>query len=330
MKHNRLIFFAGFMVVVIFAGIAGYMIIEGWSFFDSLYMVVITLASVGFSEVHELSFQGRLFTIFLIVFGMGILLMGITSLTAFLVEGKLSEILRRNKMLKRIDLLKNHYIVCGAGGIGQHIIDELYKTERPFVVIDMDDIVCKNLEERSTLFIKGDAASTANLMSAKQEKARGLFCALKTDADNLLLIMTARGINSKIRIISKAEKRESTEKMIRAGADGVVLPQFIGGMRMASEMVRPAAVTFLDKMLKGKEGALRVEDVIVDKNSQLVGRKLRECPFIGVEGLLLVALGKGDRYMINPSKEETIEGGDVMVFIGQETEITAIRELAGQ
>jgi voltage-gated potassium channel len=118
--------------------------------------------------------------------------------------------------------------------------------------------------------------------------------------------------------------------MIRAGADGVVLPQFIGGMRMASEMVRPAAVTFLDKMLKGKEGALRVEDVTVDTNSQLVGRKLRECPFIGVEGLLLVALGKGERYMINPSKEETIEGGDVMVFIGQETEITAIRELAGQ
>ena len=329
MTNSRLIVIASFLVVIVVIGVVGYMAIEGWGFFDSLYMVVITLTSVGFMEVHDLSFKGQLFTIVLIVFGMGILLLGITSLTAFLVEGKLSEILRRKKMVKRINSLRNHYIVCGAGEIGQNIIEELQKIGSPLVVIDMDEAACKALEEKNILFVKGDATSIASLKDANQEMAKGLFCALKGDADNLLLVMTARGINPKIRIISKGRKEESREKMLRAGADGVVLPQFIGGMRMASEMVRPAAVTFLDKMLKSKEGAVRVEDVIVGRQSGLIGKKLKDCSFYGVEGLLMVALGRGDEYKINPSKEERMEGGDVLIFIGQEERIQAIRDLAG-
>lgn len=148
----------------------------------------------------------------------------------------------------------------------------------------MDELVCRDLEEKDILYVKGDATDTSTLNEANPETAQGLFCALKSDADNLFLIMTARGINPRIRIIAKAEKKQSTEKMIRAGADGVVLPQFIGGMRMASEMIRPAAVTFLDKMLKGKEGATRVEDVVVSKGSLLVGKTLADCPFVGAPG----------------------------------------------
>lgn len=330
MGKNRLIAIWISLVVVFLAGIAGYMIIEGWTFFDAVYMVIITLASVGFSETHPLSFSGRIFTMFLIIFGMGTLLSGITSLTAFLVEGKLSELFKRKKMNKRVGSLNHHYIVCGAGNIGRNIIDELDKTERSFVVIDLNPSVCKALEEKGVLHVVGDATDTDVLKSANIENAKGLFCALGSDADNLLLIMTARGINPEIRIITRAEKRESTEKMMRAGANGVVMPQFIGGMRMASEMVRPAAVTFLDKMLKGKEGTIRVEDVAIASQSELIGRKLKDCPFTGTEGILLVALGKGDRYIINPSGNETLENSDIMVFIGQEKELQTIRRLAGQ
>lgn len=328
--YKRFIMIGIFLFSISLGGVAGYMMIEGWSFLDSLYMVVITLASVGFMEIHELSPQGRVFTVVLIIFGMGVLLSGVTTFTAFLVGGELSEILRRKKMNKQISSLQGHYIVCGMGPVGRHIIEELHKTGRNFVAIDVDENVCRELEEKGFLYIKGDATSVGILKSANSERAVGLFCALDSDAENLLLIMTARVINRNMRIIAKAEKNESEEKMFMAGADGVVLPQFIGGLRMASEMVRPEAVTFLDKMLKGKGEAVRVEDVRVSDGSKLMGMRLKDCDFLNTEGLLLVAIKKGEKYIINPGREERIEDGDIMVFISEERNLRMIREFAGQ
>lgn len=330
MTKKRLLIIFLLLLAVFLSGIAGYMIIEGWGILDSLYMTVITLASVGFMEVHDLSSNGRVFTIFLIIFGMGILLSGISTFTAFLVEGELSEILRRRKMNKQISLLRGHFIVCGIGGIGRHIVLELHKTGRQFVAIDRDDRVCKDLEEKGFLYMKGDATSIKALEAANAKEAGGLFSTLPTDAENLLLIMTARGINQTMRIISKAEQHESEEKMFRAGANGVVLPEFIGGLRMASEMVRPEAVTFLDKMLKGKGEAVRVEDITVSAKSRLSGLKIKDSGLTDIEGLLLVALRKGERYIINPRKEEMIDSGDVIVFIGDEGHIRDVRQLSGK
>lgn len=330
MTKKRLLVILLLLFGVFLSGIAGYMIIEGWGLLDSLYMTVITLASVGFMEVHDLSSKGRVFTIFLIIFGMGILLSGISTFTAFLVEGELSEILRRRKMNKQISSLRGHFIVCGIGGIGRHIVGELHKTGRQFVAIDRDEMVCKDLEEKGFLYIKGDATSIKALEAANAKEAGGLFSTLPTDAENLLLIMTARGINQTMRIISKAEHNESEEKMFRAGANGVVLPEFIGGLRMASEMVRPEAVTFLDKMLKGKGEAVRVEDITVSVKSRLSGLKIKDSGITEIEGLLLVALRKGERYIINPHKDEIIDAGDVIVFIGEEGHIRDVRQLSVQ
>ncbi len=307
------------------AGILGYMLIEHWGFLDSLYMTVITIASVGYMEVYPLTTQGRIFTIFLIIFGIGVLMFGISTFTAFLVEGELNELLRRRKMEKQIAKLKDHYIICGTGRIGKHIIYEMKNTKRPHVAIEKDEEACKELLEKGILHIKGDATSYEVLKSANVEHAKGLFCALPNDADNLLLILSAREINSGMRIISKANERESEHKMRKAGADGVVSPLFIGGLRMASEMVRPAAVNFLDKMLREYDQVYRVEDIIISDNSVYNGKTLKDSGLLGQKGVTVVAFKKGDKYLFNPSDEELINSGDAVILIGETESIRKIK-----
>jgi voltage-gated potassium channel len=181
------------LVGVFILGVSGYMAIEGWGFLDSFYMTVITIASVGFMEVNPLSPQGRIFTIFLIIFGMGILLFGISTFTAFLVEGELTELLRRRAMDKKIAHLKGHYIVCGIGRLGKHIIDELHKTKRPFVAIDVNDEVCRSLTDRDMPCVKGDATTSAILKSANAITPRH-FCASEM-MRTICCFFSAKGIN---------------------------------------------------------------------------------------------------------------------------------------
>jgi len=322
---KRLVFALILLAIVIISGTAGYIIIERWGVLDSLYMTIITIATVGYMEVNPLSPGGRVFTIFLIVFGMGVVLFGISTFTAFLVEGEFSEILRRRKMEKTIAELKGHYIVCGIGRIGRHIADELHKTKRLCVPIDKSEEECKRLAEEGRLFIRGDATNSAVLKSANIMNARGVFCSLSSDAENLLRILTARGINPSLKIIARAEEDESEEKMRRAGADGVVLPDFIGGLRMTSAMVRPEAVTFLDKMLKEQEEVYRVEDICVDEGSALSGKTLNETGFMQGKGFSVVAVRKGDKYIFNPSGDEKIEAGDAIILIGESASIREVK-----
>lgn len=315
------------LILVFLFGISGYMLIERWHFLDSLYMTVITIASVGYMEVNPLSMHGRVFTIFLIIFGAGVLMFGISTFTAFVVEGELNELLRRKKMEKQISKLKGHYIVCGVGRIGKHIINELYNTKREFVAIDKDETVCKELAQKEMPYVQGDATSSAILKVANAEQAKGLFCALSADAENLLLILTAKGISPHLKVISKAEVDESREKMVKAGANGVVLPLHIGGLRMASEMVRPEAVTFLDKMLKSPEEIYRVEDMTVSADSVLCGKNLRTSGLLEQKGITIAAIRKGDNYIFNPPVDAILDIGDAIILIGETDRIRAIKKL---
>ena len=317
------------LIVVFLFGISGYMVIEKWGFLDSLYMTVITIATVGYMEVHPLSAQGRIFTIFLIIFGMGVLLFGISTFTAFLVEGELNELLRRKKMEKQIAKLKGHYIVCGIGRIGKHIISELYNTRRNFVAIDTNEAVCKELGNKGMLYVHGDATSSAVLKIANAEQAKGLFCALPSDSENLLLILTAKGINPHLKVIAKAEVDESRAKMVKAGANGVVLPLHIGGLRMASEMIRPEAVTFLDKMLKSPEEIYRVEDMTVSADSVLCGKNLKASGLLDKRGISVAAVRKGDQYIFNPPADAILDTGDALIIIGETERIREIKKIAG-
>ncbi len=318
------------LVVVFFAGVIGYESIEGWPLLDALYMTVITLASVGYMEVHPLSNTGRIFTMFLILGGTGVLVYGVSTVTAFIVEGELTDALRRKKMQKTIDRLKGHYIVCGADQTGRYVVEEFARTKRDFVVIEKDMEKIKYLKERGLLYAEGDATHNAILQSAGIERAKGLVTTLHSDAENLFVVFTAKKLNPAIRVISKAIEEESEQKLRMAGADGVVMPNSIGGLRMVSEMIRPSVVTFLDVMLRSKDRTIRVEEVGIAAGSPFAKKALEATGILSMEGVTVVALrGKEqDTYRFNPPPETILYEGDIIIAMGNVEVISGIMERA--
>ena len=208
---------------------------------------------------------------------MGIILYGISTLTAIMIEGELSGILRKNKMENRIKKLHNHYIVCGGGETGRHVLGELVKNKEKVVLIEhLDDNIEKSRHIEGLLYIKGDATDDHNLILAGIDKAAGIVICLPSDKDTLYVTMTARMLNGNIRIISRMVDQSLQPKLIKAGADSTVSPNFIGGLRMASEMLRPAVVDFLDSMLRSSQGNIRISQLNVSNNSQVIGKKISE------------------------------------------------------
>lgn len=309
---------------ILVTGTVGYRVIEHWSAFDSFYMTVITLSTVGYSEVYPLSQGGRAFTIALIFGGMGIVLYSFTEVTAFMIEGQLSGIWRRRKMNQQIQKLRGHYIICGAGRNGHYVLDELRRTKRDAVVVDRDEQKIEQLAQQGVLSVPGDATDDSVLITAGIGKAAGLVAALPNERDNLFVVITARGLNPSMRIISRIDDIHSRDKFLRSGADSAVSPKFMGGLRMASELVRPETVNFLDTMLRDNS-MLRVEDLRVSQHSEVCGKAIAECSFLAEHGLLLVALGKENGFVFNPQKEETVAEGDTLIVIGTPDQLQQAR-----
>lgn len=320
-------------------GILGYEIIEGWSFLDASYMTVITLATIGYGETHPLSSTGRIFTIFLILGGMTTVSYGALTLTALVADGELAQLLKRRRMDKAITKLQDHYIICGLGKTGEHVAAELLKTGNQIVVVDRnpEHLTCFNSREairerfgpgvaaNQVNYVSGDAASDHILLEAGIARATGIFCALASDKDNLFVVLTARGLNPRIRIISKCEDDESEQKLLRAGADSVVSSKRIGGLRMASEMIRPAVVSFLDIMVRDPQG-YRFEEVEVKASSPFLGRTVRESPASQVPELRLVAVANpSGGYQYNPSEETVLAVGQRLVFLGRSEQVEQLR-----
>lgn len=327
MIYKRLLGVLGSLTTVVLAGIAGYMLIEGWGLFDALYMTVITIASVGYMEVHTLSPHGRAFTILLILCGSATLIYGLSVLTAFIVEGELSDYFRRRKMKNAIAKLRGHYIVCGVSATGRYVIDELTKTGRSFIVIDRDPEKLRPLLESGILHLHGDATQEAVLVAANIATATGLFSALHHDADNLLTVVTAKGLHPQLKVVVKAFDEESERKLRQVGADGVVMPNFIGGMRMASEMIRPSVVTFLDTMLRVRESVVRVEEIHFPPGSVLVGRTLAAAGLLDVDEVTVVALcDREGHYRFNPPRELVLQAEDVLIVMGNVARIRTLVE----
>ncbi len=324
----RKIFFILFLLsLVLISGAAGYMYLEGWTFLDSLYMTVITVSTVGYGEVHPLDQQGRVFTMILILFGSGILLYSISMLTAFIVEGELTDILKRMKMKKTIDSLRGHYIICGHSQTGHYVIEELHKSRKPFVVIETDRNKIDALLERNILNIEGDASSEAALLEAGIARAAGLITTLHTDAENLFVVLTAKGLNPDLRVIAKAVEEESRQKLVKVGADGVVMPNAIGGLRMVSELTHPNVVNFLDHILSNREQTIRVEEIRIREGSSLLGKTLTESGIVFQPDVAIIAISHHSNYTINPARDTVIETGMIIVLMGTLEAIGAIRIL---
>lgn len=252
------------MLVVFAIGVGGYVIIgQGqWSILDCAYMTVITLATVGYVEVIPIANNpiARIFTMGLILFGMGAILFFVSSMTAFIVEGQLQNILRRKRMSKLIGKMSGHIILCGVGETGLHIAEELHQTGSDFVMVDMDELRLRHVCEMlggDIPFVVGDASEDETLKAAGIDVANGVISACTSDKDNLFITVTARQLNQKIRIVAKSIGMSTESKLRKAGADVAVTTNYIGGLRMASEMLRPAVVTFLDRMMRDKTRHLR-------------------------------------------------------------------------
>lgn len=320
-------------------GIVGYEVLEGWKFLDAAYMTVITLATVGYGETHPLSDAGRIFTMCLILGGLTTVSYGAVTLTSLVADGELARVLKRRRMDKTIAKLNHHYIVCGAGKTGEHLIAELLQAGRQVVVVDKaqehlrhfasrEELVAhfgKEFSKCEVFHLEGDASMDHVLQEAGILRAAGIFCALATDKDNLFVVLTARGLNNHIRIVSKCEDDASEQKLLRAGADRIVSPTRIGGLRMASEMIRPTVVSFLDLMVRDPQG-YRFEEIEVRNNSPYIGKTIRQCPVGSEPSVRLVALaGAKDDYRYNPSDETVLTVGLRLVVLGRNEQVERLR-----
>jgi voltage-gated potassium channel len=317
------------LAIIIMSGVGGYVVIEGWRPFDAFYMTVITISSVGFMEVRPLSDAGRTFTVFLIFCGSGILIYAVSIITAFIVEGELTDVIRRRKMNKNIDRLDAHFIVCGADRAGRYAIEELRKTQRDFVVIEKNADKIMAFEKEGILCIEGDATHDSILLRAGIHKAKGFITSLHSDAENVFVVITAKRLNPSLRVISKAVEEESEQKIRMVGADGVVMPDFIGGLRMVSEMVRPSVVNFLDIMLRSKDRTIRLEEISLGQASSFIGKKLSETGLPDMEGVSVVALKdkSDDTYIFNPSQKTLLTVDHILIVMG---DIDRIEEAAAR
>lgn len=333
--RKRLIKGLIFTFITVAVGTAGYKILGGpeWSFLDSLYMTIITLTSVGFGEIQDLSDYpyARILTIFIILFGMGSILFVVSTITGFIVEGELSNVFGRRKMLKEISSLKNHFIVCGIGNTGYVVVKELIQTKRDFVVVDTDLNELEKLSETDKiLYINDDATNDAALVNAGIHEAHGLITILPDDKDNLFVTLTAKQLNPNLRIVSKGVEEHTIKKLKLAGAASVVMPSFIGGLRMVSELIRPAAVSFLDKMLRTQKGkSYRIEEISIPPKSQYIGKTLSQANLLKGTRVLIVAMkGKEGDFTYNPDDKSIITDGTVIVILGESTETKKVCELA--
>ncbi len=307
-------------------GVAGYTIIEGWGVLDSLYMTVITLATIGYGEVHPLNDAGRIFTIVLILGGIGVMTYIFTSITEMLLEGGLKEAIRRLKMQVKLEDLKDHYIVCGATRSGLSVCEELSKTSRPFSLVVLGEEEVKKFMARGWCVVSGDASSCSTLEASGIKKAKGIFCALSNDKDNAFIAITAKGLNPAVKVVTVQNEHnpEMTDKLTRAGADIVINPSHIGGLRMASEMLRPATVQFLDSMLRGQKEGARFEDIEAGMGAE--GRSLGDFKGAACRGALVVALKKPgeNSYELNPLPGLKLKKGDVLVALGTPEELKSL------
>lgn len=311
------------LILVFLTGTIGFKIIDpGASWTKAAFMSIVTLSTVGYGEIVNVegSASAMIFTMVFMLAGLGVLLYVVSGFTAFVVEGHAQRILMARRIRKMIDRLENHYIVCGIGRSGRVVADEMRKTNRPFVMIESNhDHVRALMEEFPDVpVIEGDATDDAVLKKAGIDKAAGVVCCLHEDRDNLLLTVTIKQLRPNIRIVCKVVDVRDLTKLHRAGADSVVSPTLISGMRMASEMIRPHVVSFLDVMLRDKDRTIRVEEVTVPIGSKAMGKTLRDLEVNRRTGLTVVAIWHPEtaKFEYGPNGDSRLDEGTVLIVLG--------------
>jgi len=320
------------LVLLILIGTLGYRFIEGWSMGDSLYMTFITITTVGFGEVRPLSAAGQHFTIVFLVLSIGTVGYSVTVLITYVFEGQILNAMRERRMKRTIRHLKNHFIIVGGGAVGREVAYEFRRSKKRFVIVDRNPSQSDLFRDESILFLEGDAINDEILVEAGVERASGLISALPEDEANVFVVLTARQLNPHLLIVSQAAEERTSRKLIKAGANRVISPKKIAGLRMAAMVLRPNLLNFIDVIVQGGELDMRFEEVALDHDSPLIDKTLKEAGIGQHTGAIIVGINAPEgRVRINPSTTSTLSSvklgeGDVLIALGNEDQLTLLRE----
>ncbi|MDD5722351.1 MAG: potassium channel protein [Syntrophales bacterium] len=308
-----------FLILITLVGTLGYHFLEGWSLANSFYATIVTLGTVGFGDFYPISPMEKCFAIFLIVFGVGTMAYTFAMIMEVLMEGRLKSILGRGKLEKQINNMQDHYIICGYGKIGNLICTELAHEKIGLVVVENNPERLEGIEDDGFVHIHGSATEDKILLRAGIKRAKGVVCALPTDADNLYVVLTAKELNPDVFVLSRFEDNASERRLIKAGADRVISPYRVGGLRMSQAILRPAMLDFIEITTRRQSLALRMEEVDVRKDSPIAGKNLEESGLRKKYGLIVVAIKKESGKMVfNPMASYVMESGDKLIALGEE------------
>jgi len=324
-KFQRLLSHSIILILLIGIGTAGFMLVEGWDVLDSLFMSVTTIATVGYGEVHPLSSAGKIYSMFLILIGVGTFLYIVSDMVALSLELNLGR-----RMKKQIVKLADHQIICGYGRTGQEVANQFRINKIPFVVVEMNPLIARKAEDAGFLVLEGDASTDETLLRAQVTKAKGIVCALPDDTHNTFIALTARGLNDQIDIVSRAANPGSDSKLKRVGARMVISPYVICGQRLAAAVTHPLVTQFLDVVMHTAEGDLRMEQMILSDNSQLIGRTLKDANIKQESGAMILAVNQNGKLITNPTPDLQFGVGDELIALGAQNELNKLAKLAGR
>jgi voltage-gated potassium channel len=324
LRHLRKI---GILLVLVMAiGTAGYHYIEGWPWFDGFYMVITTLTTIGYQEVHPLSHAGRIFNVFVILGGVSLLLIGIGLLSQALLEFELQSFFGRRRMEREIGRLDGHYIICGMGRVGRSVARELARKPVPLVIIDNAEAKRQRFANENWLVIAGDATLELTLRQAQIERARGLIAATTTDATNLYIVLTARGLNPNLKIIARASEDAAEKHLLTAGADSVVSPYSFAGQRIAQSLLRPHVVSFLDTATTHLGMDLEIGEIHITTGSKFAGKTIESSRIRQERGVIVLAIKRRESMRFNPAPDERIEPDDCLIAMGEPSQLRQLEQ----
>lgn len=324
-RNLRLIGLA--LAAVAIAGTAAFHFILGWRWLDSFYMVVTTLTTIGYQEVHPLSDAGRIINLVIIFFGVALVFLAIGVLTQALLEFELQSFFGRRRMERDISRLSDHYILCGAGRVGRSVARELANRPAPFVIIESSEAKATRYGG-DWLVMVGDATQEQTLRDVHIERARGLVAATTTDATNLYIVLTARSLNPKLKIIARASEEDAEKHLLTAGADSVVSPYLFAGHRIAQSFLRPHVVSFLDTATTHLGMDLEIGEICVGRNSSFAGKTIETSRIRQDRGVIILAIKREQGMRFNPSPEDRIESGDYLIAMGEPSQLRQLEQMA--
>jgi voltage-gated potassium channel len=318
-----------FLLISLLIGTFGYRIIEGWSYTDSFYTTVMILSTVGMGDVNALSYKGKIFTSFLVFLAISLVYYSITILGKFFIEGYYKEILEKKRMEKTIAKMKNHYIVCGAGEVRGTLISSLIDKKIPFIVIENNPEFIESYSKAKIKYIVGDATNDEILLKANIQNARGLISALSSDIDNVYVVLSARNLNPGLNIVTEAKTPGAYKKLKKAGANMVIASNQIVERRMVTALLSPSIITFLDTVIGSNNLELLMDSIEIMEGSKLVGEQIKKAGIREKAGVIIIAIERNNKFIVNPDPNIEFQTGDKMIVLGNNIQIAKLSQLAG-